>query len=419
MSLKQIAIGVELLALVLAGGCRAPAAPTVAVTAVVTSATNADAEGDNTVSSATATPAILPSAVPSATAQPSPVPSPTPAPTGPPSPTPLSLQAHEWLAGPVLLRYDIGCSDFCGGETFSHYPRLILYSDGRLITTHYQGRTVIEETRLTREQMCSVLNSFDATGLFDYAPSAFDEANAAFPRLTLPAQASITVWDEASIPVGSIADFRPGGELGGQVALEMPLLMGYHLVEELSKWRGEAPYAPLELAVSVFTVAPDDDPFSCCFADEGGEWPVTAVRLADLIAQGTPRENDSRRVFTTVSGPAVEQLLAAFGDDPFSETRPVAFEEDGRRYVVAIRALLPYESLASLGYPSHSSIVPGPDVAATQTALSCSPEDGVVDFYADVVIAAERDAALYPALHRPTRAPVETLPPGPKDTFEP
>ncbi len=363
--------------------------------------------------------AAAPTSAPATTTVLPPTAEPSPTATLPPSPTPLALQAHEWLAGPVLLRYDIECSDFCGGETFSHYPQLILYSDGRLITVDYQGRTLLEETRLTREQMCTLLNSFDATGLFDYDPSAFYQANDAFPRLTWPAQASITAWDEASIPLGLIADYRPGGELGGQVALDAPLLLGYHLIERLAEVRGEAPYVPLELAVSVFIVAPDDDPAACCFAGEGGEWPVTAVRLADLVAQGTPRQNDPRQVFTTVSGPAVEQFLAAFGDDPFSETAPLAFEEDGRRYVVAIRALLPYESLASLGYPTHSSIIPGPDVMATPTPLSCTPEDGVVDFYADVVAVAARDTERLAGYPRSTAAPITPPPASSRDEFQP
>jgi hypothetical protein len=196
-------------------------------------------------------------------------------------------------------------------------------------------------------------------------------------------------------------------------------LLAYHLAERLVELRGEEPFVPLELAVSVFSVAPDDDPYWCCFADEGGDWPVTVVSLADLVAQGTSKANDPREVLTTVSGPAVEQIVAAFGDDPFSEGNPLAFEEDGRTYVVAIRALLPYESLASLGYPSRSSIIPGPDVTATPVPLSCTPEDGVVDFYADVVAAAERDAARLSGFPRPTAAPITPPPPNPKDEFQP
>ena len=413
MSVKLIAIGLVLFSLILVGGCRAPAAPTIAAVATATGAATSSIEATDAATPSKATPTVIPSAVASATLQPSPIPA-------PPSPTPPPLQVHEWLAGPVLLRYDIDCPDFCGGETFSHYPRLILYNDGRLVTTtNEQGRTLLEESRLTGEQVCTLLNSFDATGLFDHDPSAFYEANNAFPRLTLPAQASITAWDEAAIPLGPMADYRPGGELGGRVALDAPLLLAFHLMERLTELRGEAPYVPSELAVSVFTVAPDDDPFSCCFAAEGGPWPATAVRLADLVAQGVATEDDPREVLTTVSGPAVEPLLAAFGDDPFSETRPVAFEEDGQRYVVAIRALLPYESLASLGYPLHSSIIPGPDVVVTPTPLSCAPEDGVVDFYADVVAAAEADAARLSGFPRPSPAPITPPPPSPKDEFEP
>ena len=409
MSLKQIVTGVGLLALILAGGCRAPIVPTpTAAPVAMASATALPATPSPTSAPATAT--IL---SPTATAEP------LPSLTSTPSPTPLPLQAHDWLAGPVLLRYDIPCSDFCGGETFSHYPLFILYSDGRLITVHHQGRTLIEESWLTREQMCAVLNSFDATGLFDYDLSALYEADDAFPRLTTGAHVSITAWAEAAIPLGLIADYQFGGYLGGRVALDPSLLLGSHLIERLAEVGGDAPYVPTELAVEVSSVAPDDDPYWCCFADEGGDWPVTVVSLADLVAQGTPKKNDPREVLTTVSGPAVEQILAAFGDDPFSEGNPLAFEEDGRTYVVAIRALLPYESLASLGYPSHSSIIPGPDVMATSLPLSCTPEDGVVDFYADVVAAAERDAARLSGFPRPTAAPITPPPPSPKDIFEP
>lgn len=414
MSLKQIAIGAVLLGLVLASGCRAPAAPTVAAVATATGAATPSIEATDTVLPSPATPTVVPSAVASATPQPSPTPT-------PPSPPPPPLQAHEWLAGPVLFRYDTGfCYDICGD--FSPYPSLILYSDGRLIHSRYtrvDDRLHVEQSLLTEEEMCAILNTFDAIGLFGYDPTAFYAADDAFPRFRWGADLDVTAWDSAWIPLGIVGDYRPDGLLAAEVPLDAPLLLAYHLVENLVKRPGEAPYVPLELAVSVFTLAPEDDPFICCFASEGGEWPVPAVRLADMAAQGVPNEYEAREVFATVRGPVVEQVLAAFGDDPFSEYNRISFEEDGRRYAVSIRALLPYESLASLGDPSDTSVIPGPDVAATQTSLSCSPEDGVVDFYADVAAAAARDAAILAGRSRPAPLPVETAPPSPKDIFEP
>lgn len=152
MSVKPIAIVLVLFSLILAGGCRAPAAPTIVAVATATGAAIPSIEATDAAPPLTVAPTVIPSAVTAATSQPSPTPT-------LPSPTPPPLQAHEWLAGPVLLRYDTDCADFCGGETFSHYPRLILYNDGRLVTTtNEQGRTLLEESRQTREQVCALLN---------------------------------------------------------------------------------------------------------------------------------------------------------------------------------------------------------------------------------------------------------------------
>lgn len=364
-----------------------------------------------------ATATASPTARPTATRRPTV----TPTPTATPFATPVPLSAHDWDAGPVLFRYDSGfCYDICGD--FSPYPRLILYSDGRLVRSYYTPgdfQMHVEQSQLAEEEMCALLDTFEATGLLAYDPAAFYEADEAFPRLRYGAFLDVTAWERASIDLGVVNDYRPGGLLEAEVGLDAPALLAYHLIERLIEGDGEAPFAPLELAVAVRTLAAEDDPFVCCFAGEGGLWPVTDVRLADLAARGVPNEYDARQVYTTVSGPAVEQLMAAFGDNPFSEYTRISFEEDGRRYVVSIRALLPYESLAGLGGPSDTSAIPGPDVTATHTMLSCSPEDGVVEFYADVVEAAARDAGILAVKRRPTPLPVETAPPSPKDIFEP
>lgn len=356
-------------------------------------------------------------------ATPSPVrPSATPTATQLPSPTPLPLSEHEWDAGPVLLRYDNSvCVDWCGGEWFSHLPSFILYSDGRLIRRSSRG---LEQSWLREDRICSILNTFEAYGLFNYDPDEFYKADQEFPRLASVERLELNAWDSAVIHLGRLSDYLPGGSLIGELALPLPMLMTYHFAEEFKQIEGTEPYIPDQIAILIDQLAPDEDGFLKWFADEGGQWPLTDVRLADLYARAAPYSlqakstqvtrtpyDQPRVVSTTAAGAEAAALLALFDNDPWPGA--LTFEEDGRRYVVAIRALLPYESAEGVGGPMDISAIPGPDVSSSTVRLHCSPEDGAVDFYERMAANAEGDFSLTRRLSGAETAPPTTPRPTP------
>ena len=355
---------------------------------------------------------------------------PPPAATQPPTmtptlaATPLPLSAHAWDAAPVLVRYDDAqCVDFCGGESFSPHPAYLLYADGRLITRQRNpgsGALQLRQRQLPRQEMCALLNTFDAIGLFDYDPSAFYEADRAFPRMTAPADLWVNAWRAASLSFGGMRDYLPGPLRLGNLIPDAPMLRAYHLVQGLDALPATEPFIPQAYLLELIELAPDQDVFSCCFADEGGAWSLPALPLAGLYERSAPVAywTPARRV--AVDGAEAEALRVWVGDR--AETGPTTYEEGERRFVVAIRGLLPYESPAGVGGPGDVPVIPGPDVVAPTQPLACSPADGVASFYEAAVQAADRQQQQITILSGQSRAtppPVETSPPSPKDIFEP
>ncbi len=397
MSAKQIAIGVVLLTLVLGGGCRATAAPPVAVVATATSAlTLSPAASDSAPTAAT-------------TALSSPAPSPTPAPTVLPTPTPSPparpLSVHEWDAGPVLFRYDdeVCVDTICVGQVFSPLPTLILYADGRLIARSpwtQPQRQDIEQTQLSPQEVCALLNTFDAIGFLDYDSAAFYEANRAFPRLQPVAELEVNAWAPASFNLGSLHDFLPDGYLKGEVALDRPLLMAYELIERLKLVAGEEAYAPQEMVVGLqrlVAIEPEDQQ-----PGAGGQWLPAVPWVADLQDKARQSEANAPELaaVTAVSGGDATDLLALLNGQ--LQPRPFGDTLDGELVVVYIRLLLPYESAAGIGDLTARPQIPGPDVATESMRLRCSPEDGLVDFYDELVAATDVRMGLFHPPAQPT-----------------
>ena len=309
------------------------------------------------------------------------------------------------------------CYDVCYGEVFSHFSTLILYSDGRLLTSRYSGVTnQVTQTRLPESEVCALLNTFDAIGLFDYDPSAYYAADQQFPRLRNGGDLQVTAWREASLNLGSVRDYVGGG-LTGKVRLDATLLMADSFMTRLAKTPGEERYVPSALAVSLFTLEPGQDSFGCCFADDAGEWPLKEVLLADLAATAEPDPDDERVFRTTIDGEAARLVLDTF--DGESMSLPRTYEEDGQSYVVWVRSLLPYESLSGLGYPNDKPVIPGPDVQAATVPWRCSPEDGVVDYFDELVAVARSYETSLLGLPVPTRLPIPPQPYDRKNEVDP
>lgn len=412
MPAKQLAIGVMLFAIVLASGCRAPDAPAmVAVTAMPADAAIGVATpspgATDLAPPATSTPSVVPSAVASATPPLLPTPSltsePALLPTTTPTPTARALTIHEWDSAPVLFRYDQVCRDFCVGEVFSPLSTLILYADGRLIALSRWTqplRAEIEQTQLSRQQVCALLNTFDAIGFLGYDTAAFEKAGDAFPLPVVSAELEVNTWAAAAVDLSRLPDFLPGAELGNKVALDRPLLMAYELIERLKLVPGEEAYAPQEMVIGLqplVNIGPEDEKPS-----DARQWLPAVPWVADLQARA--RENEviwpELAAVTTLTGSDATALLAKLGGQ--MRPRPFGDRLDGEMVIVYIRPLFPYESAAGISDPLTRSQIPGPDVAYENRRLRCTPEDGVVDFFDELVAVTDTRMSLFHPPPQPT-----------------
>lgn len=324
-----------------------------------------------------------------------PPPSPTSEPTAAPAPVDWQgnpLQPHTWTVGPVLLRYDDAvCVDDCQNY-FSPFPRFILYSDGRLITMEYDDQTyqpVVKQTLLSRRDMCTILNTFDAIGYFGYDSTAYFNLSREYPRLVGWGLIEANSWNPTELNIGGVSD------LLGRVPLDPPLVMTYHLIkalkEELKERPGSEIYRPNEIGLLMIERAAEHiDEFREWYGDID-EWSLEEIKLADLHDRATPYSmwtddpyatpspQEPPAVRVMLSGQDANSLLALFGDAPYPWPRH--FEEDGRYYTVAIRATLPYETVHGIGGEDDKSVIPGPDTVYPVTSFTCTPEDGVLDVY--------------------------------------
>ena len=286
------------------------------------------------------------------------------------------------------------------GEVFSPLSTLILYADGRLIAlSHWTQplRAEIEQTQLSRQEACALLNTFDAIGFLDYDTAAFEEAGDTFPLPLVSAELGVSAWAATSVDLSRLPDFLPGAELDNKVMLDRPLLMAYELVERLTQVAGEEPFTAEEMVVGLQKLGPQGE-------EQGNarQWLPTTPWVAELQARA--RESTVRgpalAAVTTVTGSDATALLAKLGGQ--QRPRPIGDRLDGEMVVVYFRPLLPYESAAGVSDPMTRSQIPGPDVVHESRRLRCTPEDGVVDFYDELVAVTDTRMSLFHPPPQPT-----------------
>lgn len=379
-------------------GCGVDVAPPQAVMMADHQATPASIVDVPTVTALPPAPSSPPEETPTPVPSLAPTDTPSPAATSTTTPThtPMlldwqgaPLEPHSWTAGPVLFRFDDGvCVDFCGGEFFSAYPTLILYADGRLIASSFaqeEDGFILKQSVLSRGDICALLNTFDGIGLFDYDPAGFYKLSAEFPGLKPIEDLAVNAWESAELGLGGVRG------LLGRVELDRQVVMAYHFMKDFEQPSNSTIYHPEQIVLLLIKLAPDQDGFSAYFASDAGSWPLDELKLADLYGKGAPYSFTAHSslvapgpsdppsiVQLTLSGREAE-LMLSLSDN--SIPRPSTYEENGERYVVAIRGLLPYETADGISGPMDLSQIPGPSASLKYTELSCSPQDGVLDFY--------------------------------------
>ena len=312
-------------------------------------------------------PAVIPTFAPTDTPTPEVTASETPWPTA--TPLPLSpLITHTWQVGPVLIQQYIYASSDGGPCLFCSFRDVptILYSDGTLIMGRDlgAGREIVQG-KLSRQQMCAVLNTIDQTGFLQLAPQDWYRLETGGPSMYIDVQAWITQTISFYEPQFVLEAFKDEPDTVKKLSVPKVIRDVDSLLTNLSV-QNMKPYAPNRLVLFVTShnpqVWPPFDP----------QWPLT-LKLSTVVS---PTLVDETQVVPqALEGPQATQLYERYFRQ-ISGDAPVDFVEGEFIYSVSVLPLYPYESFT--GRAESNPKIPSPDVTYTTKTMTCQPSDGMV-----------------------------------------
>lgn len=302
----------------------------------------------------------LPTHTPTLT--PSPTNTPTVAPTVELSATPVltssSLVTQTWDASPVILTFLTRGEGWPFGV--AEMPDLVIYRDGTVVHDR-EIKCCVE-----RIQICELLNTITLSGYFTFDAEAYDDAFLEVTELGLKDYTNITVHGWMS---------RHFGFSGLNEALIIPELnspLGASVVYEIATTFLSDNLIPIE-----------SDEYVLALSDLGrgstsaySMWNLTDVPLAELLtqaqAEGVASEKNEDNWGIIIDVELAERILAEMRQEKSN-----GFADRGHRYILDVRPLLPYETLASA--MSWKTVIPAPDAEWEHEPMSCYPSDGVLE----------------------------------------
>ena len=334
----------------------------------------------------TNTPTLTPGPIslPTATSTFTPVPTATPiAESG------LTLSKHTFEAGPVLFQLNgNACVDVCS-QRFSALPNIILYSDGKLITLKRDGiSSKLFYRRLSIPQMCQILNTFDAIGFHTFDQETFSkELEGVYFGLSPLTTIELNAWEETSRTFRNFREFGTDTELAISNDFDTFLKSLYGLLND-TDWGTTESYPPEKTIMSIMKV---DDSFSpAFFVEDRGEWDSYNFTLSGAYENSVETKDDFPDRWRVVDG----NMSIFFHNFSDQEANPFPFflTENGQRYRIETRPMLPFESIQSV-QTSYGliDIIPAPDIEfdSSKNFLTCLPEHGVLDIYNQLPISNE------------------------------
>ncbi len=244
---------------------------------------------------------------------------------------------------------------------------MILYSDGRLITNELlpqendEMEFILQERQLTTQQICSLLNTVEQTGFFDYDIAEYEDGVglASYTWIEVNGQRSRQLYLHAL----------------GRPEADPALLDTYRLLANLVGI-DRMSYQPERVAVWIQPLEGEQD-FRDVM-DDRGEWSLERLSLQELAGQAVPSEDpfNHRGGITVIEGENASALYDLFEGAPYPHTERI-YSQNGQKYFVAVRALLPYET--SGGQVGQSPVIPSPDLPIEPSQLTCSPADGLME----------------------------------------
>ena len=114
----------------------------------------------------------------------------------------LTRGFREWLPGPILIQ--VGIIHDLKRNPFDRDPSFVLYADGTLIQKGCSASSCdFTAAQLNTKQLCSLLNTIELYGFFDYDPAGYNPPLVGGEITYL----EVTAWREQRIALYQLTDW--------------------------------------------------------------------------------------------------------------------------------------------------------------------------------------------------------------------
>ena len=290
---------------------------------------------------------------------------PGPSPTGTPQPP---LTAHQWQPGPVLIQMGVSPVDVT--RLLGPSPDFILYSSGQLIIRKCDQNLCNFRTQtLPRREVCSLLNTIDQFGFFDYDPATFHAPESGARSIFI----EVNGWRRASLELSQLDRWLADPnwfdkEHGCDHCAERPVIPPalrntYHLLTTFLPAKMKD-YQADRLGVWL------SKPY---MEGAAAPWMPDSPSLADLQERAKcPSGKTQALVLPGAEAIRVSEYTNRLLMDGYA---PIFTEGDLRLQVVS-QWLLPEQSPAACDETSGS--LPAAAAPTSSAILSCDPQDGQI-----------------------------------------
>jgi sugar lactone lactonase YvrE len=298
---------------------------------------------------------------------------------------PMQPAADErWLASPVLIMLYPAPGFVEQRWAWSTMPELVVYADGTVIVARerFDYGTMVRSVAMATigpDEICTILRMIESAGFFamnpgDYvAPTTLHEETIVMTVAAWRSQAVEAYGLHTAMTAPAASETTP--------VVPGPLADTYAFLSRYDP-SGAQPYQPEQVAVLIEPVAEEE-------ADDlvAPEWSVPEVSLRDLAPK--PGEREAEVVLTGPQAAAVSTRLGQKYSQPFTE--------NGSKYDVSVRPLLPLEVWDDrTGWAYTPSFTDSP-----QTELTCASAAPAVALATTTPI----DMPATPPTPEPTRTP--------------
>ena len=317
---------------------------------------------------ATATRRPLPTLAPTQT------PSPIPTATITPGPSPTStrqppVESHQWQPGRVLLKFGVG--DRMPTSPFGSEPELTLYADGLLIARLCQAeRCSYGSRQMKREQVCSVLNTIDSLGFFDYDPDTYRSPQTGDRTVSI----EVNAWRSKRVRLDQLDRWLEdplyfvnifGCKSCFQRPTILPALANTYYFLSHFRPEGLKPYQPERIGLWL------SRPF---LVGTPSPWPLASPSLTDLYERSKCADPNQSQVVPLSGSDAIRVSEAI--SKALAKWKAPLFTEGDLQLQVVNQWLLPDEGTAGCGETENP--LPAAGLPTPAFILNCSPADGIL-----------------------------------------